>query len=99
MLGREKVYADIDITNQRSSGYATFTPRVVIGLGQRIEVGLNANGFGTPGEQSFTPTPTVKWEIYVRLGTAPKQTLHRRRINQDRAMSSRSPGAHCRGST
>lgn len=64
VLDRGKVYGELDVTYKHSSDSATFTPRVVVGIGHRLEVGLNANGFGFPGEQSFTPTPTVKWKIY-----------------------------------
>jgi len=63
VLERGKVYGELDVTYRHSSDSATFTPRVVVGMGHRLEVGLNANGFGWPGEQSFTPTPTVKWRI------------------------------------
>ena len=64
VLERGKVYGEFDATYQNSSGAAAFTPRLVLGVGRDIEVGLNANGFGTPGPQSFTPTPTVKWKFY-----------------------------------
>jgi hypothetical protein len=65
VLDKRKVYGEIDVTYQHSSDSATFTPRVVIGLGHRIEAGLNADGFGAPGRQSFTPSPTIKWKIYA----------------------------------
>ncbi len=64
VLDSRKIYGEFDVSYNESSDSATFTPRVVFGVGHRLEVGLNANGFGLPGEQSFTPTPTLKWRIY-----------------------------------
>jgi hypothetical protein len=64
VLDRGKVYGELDATYKHSDSSATFTPRVVVGIGQRIEVGLNLNGFGFPGAQQVTPSPTLKWKIY-----------------------------------
>lgn len=64
VLDKGKVYGELDITYRHSSGSAGFTPRVVVGVGGRIEVGLNANGIGVPGELQTTPTPTFKWKVY-----------------------------------
>lgn len=64
VLAKGKVYGELDVTYQHETDSATFTPRVVVGLGHRIEAGLNANGFREPGEQQFTPTPTIKWKLY-----------------------------------
>lgn len=54
VLDKGNVYGELDV----------ITPRVVIGVGHRMEAGMNANGFSLPGEQSFTPTPTIKWKTY-----------------------------------
>ncbi len=64
VLDKGKVYGELDVTYQHSSDSATFTPRVVIGAGHRIEAGLNLYGFAVPGKQSLTPAPTIKWKIY-----------------------------------
>lgn len=64
VLDRGRVYGEIDGTYQHQTDYSTVTPRVVLGAGNRIEVGINLNGFSAPGKQSFTPTPTIKWKIY-----------------------------------
>ena len=64
VLAKGKFYGELDVTYRNSSGGATLTPRAVVGVGHRFEAGINLNGFGLPGQQSFTPTPTLKWEIY-----------------------------------
>jgi hypothetical protein len=43
---------------------AGFTPRVVAGIGHRIEIGLNMNGIGVPGTVQTTPTPSLKWKLH-----------------------------------
>jgi hypothetical protein len=42
----------------------TYTPRVVAGIGHRIEIGMNLNGISSPGPSQTTPTPTIKWKAY-----------------------------------
>ncbi len=64
VLDRGKVYGELDVTYKNSDSVGTFTPRVVVGVGHSVEVGLNLNGFGFPGAQQITPSPTAKWRIY-----------------------------------
>ena len=39
-------------------------PRVVVGAGSRVEVGLNVTGNIQPGPDSTTLVPTIKWKPY-----------------------------------
>jgi hypothetical protein len=64
VLERGKVYAELDGIYQHSSASGTLTPRVVVGTGGRVEVGVNFNGFNVPGQQSLTPAAASKWKIY-----------------------------------
>ena len=48
----------------RSDPSATFTPRVVVGVGHGIEVGLNFDGLAAPDVGSLEISPTVKWRIW-----------------------------------
>jgi hypothetical protein len=64
VLERGKVYGEFDATYKDSDGSAGFTPRVVIGVGKRIEVGLNVNGLGTPADLQTTLSPAIKWKLY-----------------------------------
>lgn len=64
VLDRGKLYGELDIAYQRSTGIAGFTPRVVIGAGHRIEVGVNINGITATVDPQTTVTPTIKWKAY-----------------------------------
>ena len=64
VLERGKVYGELDLTYSPADFSGTFTPRVVVGVGHRVEVGLNANGLAATGLVHFTPTPTAKWKAY-----------------------------------
>lgn len=64
VLQRGKVYSELDITYMPRTGVAGFTPRIVIGTGHDIEIGLNMNGIATGSVVQTTPTPTIKWNAY-----------------------------------
>ena len=48
VLDKGKVYGELDGTARPVDPLATFTPRVVVGVGHRIEVGVNFNGLTVP---------------------------------------------------
>lgn len=64
VLDRGKVYGEMDFSYNPDSAARSFTPRVVAGLGRRVEVGLNLNGLTAPGPVQATPTPVIKWKAY-----------------------------------
>lgn len=64
ILDRGKVYTELDFTYQHSQDLGGFTPRVVLGLGKRVEAGLNITGLSTSDPVQTTLTPTVKWKAY-----------------------------------
>lgn len=64
VLDRGQVYGELDLTFNPVATAGTFTPRIVIGIGHRVEVGLNMNGIGAPGAIQTTPAPTIKWKAY-----------------------------------
>ncbi len=69
VLDRGKVYVELDaafkVTNQTDfRRFSSFTPRVVVGAGGDVEVGLNVTGNIQPGSDSTTLVPTVKWRFY-----------------------------------
>lgn len=59
-----KVYGEFDFAYLWNASTGAYTPRVVAGVGHRIEVGLNLNGISSPGPSQTTPTPTIKWKAY-----------------------------------
>lgn len=69
VLDRGRVYFELDASfrtnDQRALGrFSSFVPRVVVGTGGNVEVGLNVTGNIQPGADSTTLVPTVKWKFY-----------------------------------
>jgi len=64
VLERGKIYSEVDVTYRPSDSLKTFTPRTVVGLGGRVEVGLNINGIATPVASQTTITPSIKWKAW-----------------------------------
>lgn len=64
VLDRGKVYTEFDFSYRHVDDLKTFTPRVVVGIGHRVEIGANVNNIVTPGPSQATITPTIKWKLY-----------------------------------
>ncbi len=69
VLNRGKVYFELDVTTKANDSpavdkFSSFVPRVVVGAGANIEVGLNVPGNIQPGPDSTTLVPTIKWKLY-----------------------------------
>jgi len=67
VLDRGKVYFELDVSAKPNNSaavnrFSSFVPRVVVGAGGRLEVGLNVTGNIQPGRDSTTLSPTAKWE-------------------------------------
>lgn len=61
ILGAGKVYGELDGTLRPVDPLATFTPRVVVGIGHEIEIGMNFNGLSAPTLGELDISPTIKW--------------------------------------
>jgi hypothetical protein len=69
VLDRGKVYVELDASLKPNDSetvprFSSFVPRVVVGAGRRVEVGLNVTGNIQPGPDSTTLVPTVKYKFY-----------------------------------
>jgi hypothetical protein len=64
ILDKGKVYGELDGTVRATDPSATFTPRVVFGIGHGIEVGVNFNGLSAPALGGLAISPTIKWKIW-----------------------------------
>ena len=64
ILDKGKVYGEFDFAYLWDASSGTYTPRMVAGIGHRIEIGINLNGITSPGPSQTTPTPTLKWKAY-----------------------------------
>jgi hypothetical protein len=69
VLDKGKVYFELDVSAKPNDSdalnkFSSFVPRVVVGAGHHIEIGLNVAGNVQPGPDSTTLVPTFKWKIY-----------------------------------
>jgi hypothetical protein len=69
VLDKGKVYFELDVSfkpndSQTVGRFSSFVPRLVIGAGSNVEVGLNVTGNIQPGLDATTMAPTVKWKLY-----------------------------------
>lgn len=69
VLDKGKVYGELDVAFKLDRGrdvgrFSSFVPRVVVGVGGNVEVGLNVAGNIQPGIDSTALVPTVKWRFY-----------------------------------
>ena len=65
VLAQGKVYAELDVSAKPNEPrFSSFVPRVVVGAGKRVEVGLNQTGNIQPGPDATALVPTVKYKFY-----------------------------------
>lgn len=69
VLDKGKVYAELDASLKPTDGevvpkFSSFVPRIVVGAGGRVEIGMNITGNIQPGADSTTLVPTIKWKPY-----------------------------------
>lgn len=71
VLDKAKVYGELDLTFKPDKNpdnviqrFSSFVPRIVIGIGGRVEVGLNITGNIQPGNDATTLVPTIKYKAY-----------------------------------
>jgi hypothetical protein len=69
VLDKGKVYVELDAyfkTNNQEAvrKFSSFIPRVVVGVGGNVEVGLNSTGNIQPGADTTTLVPSIKWRFY-----------------------------------
>lgn len=65
VLDKGKVYFELDISAKPNEPrFSSFVPRVVVGVGERVEVGLNLTGNIQPGPDAPALVPTVKYKFY-----------------------------------
>jgi hypothetical protein len=71
VLDKGKVYGELDVTFKTSDDpgnvvprFSSFVPRVVVGTGRRVEIGLNITGNINPGLDSTTLVPAIKYKAY-----------------------------------
>jgi hypothetical protein len=66
VLAKGKVYFELDGTANTSESFYTYTPRIVIGIGNQIEIGANFEGLSSPTLGLLAISPTIKWRLWNR---------------------------------
>jgi hypothetical protein len=69
VLDKGKVYGELDVSfkpnnSEVQNRFSSFVPRVVVGAGGRVEVGLNVPGNVNPGPSTTILVPAFKWKPY-----------------------------------
>jgi hypothetical protein len=69
VLDKGKVYFELDASfkvNDQDAlqKFSSFVPRVVVGVGGNVEVGLNVIGNIQPGADTTTLVPAIKWRFH-----------------------------------
>jgi hypothetical protein len=64
VLDKGKVYFEQDGTVRATDPSATFTPRIVVGIGHGIEAGANFDGLSAPTMGELEISPTIKWRLW-----------------------------------
>ncbi|MEP6848271.1 MAG: hypothetical protein ABI999_05395 [Acidobacteriota bacterium] len=69
VLDKGKVYTEVDASFKPNdqdglSKFSSFVPRIVVGVGGNVEVGLNVVGNIQPGADSTALVLTIKWKFY-----------------------------------
>lgn len=65
VLDPGKIYFELDVSAKPNEPKSSaFVPRGVVGVGGRVEVGLNVTGNIQPGADATTLVPAVKWKVY-----------------------------------
>jgi hypothetical protein len=69
VMGKGKVYGELDVSFKFNCEpavcrFSSFVPRVVVGVGSNLEMGLNVTGNIQPGADTTTLVPSMKWRFY-----------------------------------
>lgn len=73
ILDKGKVYVEFDAgykfnskTTNSVNQFSSFVPRIVVGIGNKIEVGMNFTGNIQPGADATAIVPTIKAKVYEK---------------------------------
>jgi len=66
VLDKGKVYFEQDVTARPVNPVATFTSRIVVGIGGNIEAGVNFDGPTTDAPFELVISPTIKWRAWKK---------------------------------
>jgi hypothetical protein len=64
ILDKGKIYSELDFAYSSDASTGVYSPRLVAGIGHKIEIGANLNGIASSGPSQATLIPTLKWKAY-----------------------------------
>jgi len=68
-VAKQRVYFEFDFISHLESddngGFRTYVPRVVVGLGKGVEVGVNVAATSSAAPTSVYIQPNIKWQFYA----------------------------------
>lgn len=69
VMARGKVYGEFDasfkpVDSPAVPRFSSFVPRIIVGIGGNVEIGLNVTGNLQPGADTTTLVPTIKWKFF-----------------------------------
>src|SRR5215510_4965899 len=76
VVAKKKVYFEFDfishLESHENGGFQTYVPRVVVGVGKGVEVGLNVAATSSAAPTVVYAQPNIKWQFYSKeeSGTA-----------------------------
>lgn len=69
VVAKKKVYFEFDFISHLEShekgGFQTYVPRVVVGVGKGVEVGLNVAATNSIAPTTVYAQPNIKWQFYA----------------------------------
>jgi hypothetical protein len=69
VVAKKKVYAEFDfishLEGHDNGGFQTYVPRVVVGIGGGVEVGLNIGATDSLAPTTVYAQPNIKWQFYA----------------------------------
>ncbi|MFN7948184.1 MAG: hypothetical protein U0Z53_22735 [Blastocatellia bacterium] len=76
VVAKKKIYFEFDFISHPEShhngGFQTYVPRVVVGAGKGVEVGVNVSATNSIAPTTVYVQPNIKWQFYANedAGTA-----------------------------
>jgi hypothetical protein len=69
VLDKGKFYVELDVSAKPNNSdalhrFSSFVPRLVVGAGHSVEVGVNILGNIQPGPDATAISPSIKWKVY-----------------------------------
>ena len=79
VVAKKKVYFEFDLITHLEShddgGFQSYVPRVVVGLGKGVEMGLNVGATDSAGPTFVEAQPNIKWRFYANENSGMAMTV------------------------